>query len=115
MLFLLTAFYLSKAVAKLRRIFELAKKKRFKELKVDFAINRFVTHNFCATDVCGNSIIPSHIYFSLFHHAFAASPKKSFLKTIRYEYINTPTYFSKSKDKYVLHLAAHWIYFVKTR
>ena len=75
----------------------------------------FVTHNFCATEVCGNAIIPAHNYFSLSHHTLATSPKKSFLKTIRYEYTNTPTYFSKSKDKYVLHLAAHCIYPAKTR
>ena len=114
MLFLLTAFYLSKAVAKLRRIFELAKKNDSKNSRSTSPLT-VSSHNFYATEVCGNSIIPAHNYFTLFHHAFATSPKKSFLKTIRYEYINTPTYFSKSKDKYVLHLAAHWIYYEKTR
>lgn len=78
---------------------------RIKELKADFSVDSFVTHDFWATEACGNFIVMACNFFSLFRHALVNSPKKSFLKTIRYELINTPAYFSKSKDKHVLYLA----------
>ena len=78
---------------------------RIKELKDDFSIDSFVSHNFWATEACGNFIVMAYNLFSLFRHALINSPKKSFLKTIRYEFINTPAYFSKSKDKHILYLA----------
>ena len=78
---------------------------RIKELKADFSVDSFVTHNFWATEACGNFIVLAYNFFSLFRHALVNSPKKSFLKTIRYEFVNTPAYFSKSKDKHVLYLA----------
>lgn len=78
---------------------------RIKELKSDFAVDSFVTHNFWVTEACGNFIMLAYNFFSLFRHALVNSPKKSFLKTIRYELINTPAYFAKSKDKHILYLA----------
>ena len=78
---------------------------RIKELKADFSVDSFVSHNFWATEACGNFIVLAYNFFSLFRHALVNSPKKSFLKTIRYEFVNTPAYFSKSKDKHVLYLA----------
>ena len=64
-----------------------------------------MTHNFWATEACGNFIVLAYKFFSLFRHELVNSPKKSFLKTFRYEFINTPAYFSKSKEKHVLYLA----------
>ena len=78
---------------------------RIKELKADFAVDSFVTHNFWASEACGSFIVLAYNFFSLFRHALVNSPKKSFLKTIRYEFIATPAYFSKSKDKHILYLA----------
>ena len=78
---------------------------RIKELKEDFSVDSFVTHNFWATEACGNFIVLAYNFFSLFRHALINSPRKGFLKTIRYEFINTPAYFSKSKEKHVLYLA----------
>ena len=78
---------------------------RIKELKADFSVDSFVSHKFWATVACGNFIVLAYNFFSLFRHALVNSPKKSFLKTIRYEFVNTPAYFSKSKDKHVLYLA----------
>lgn len=78
---------------------------RIKELKADFSVDSFVTHNFWASETCGNFIVLAYNFFSLFRHALVNSPKKSFLKTIRYEFVATPAYFSKSKDKHILYLA----------
>ena len=78
---------------------------RIKELKEDFSVDSFVTHNFWATEACGNFIVLAYNFFSLFRHSLINSPRKGFLKTIRYEFINTPAYFSKSKEKHVLYLA----------
>lgn len=78
---------------------------RIKELKYDFSLDKFVSHSFWATEACGNFIIMAYNFLSLFRHALINSPKKSFLKTIRYELISTPAYFSKSKDKHILYLA----------
>lgn len=74
-------------------------------VKADFAVDSFVTHNFWASEACGSFIVLAYNFFSLFRHALVNSPKKSFLKTIRYEFIATPAYFSKSKDKHILYLA----------
>ena len=76
-----------------------------KELKADFSVDSVVTRNFWATEACGNFIVMAYNFFSLFRHALINSPKKSFLKTIRYELVNTPAYFSRSKDRHVLYLA----------
>ena len=78
---------------------------RIKELKCDFSIDDFVTHNFWATEACGNFIVMAYNFMSLFRHALINSDKKKFLKTIRYELISTPAYLGKTKDKHVLYLA----------
>ena len=78
---------------------------RIKELKHDFSLDKFVTHNFWATEACGNFIIMAYNFLSLFRHALINSPVKSFLKTIRYELISIPVYLSKQKDKHILYLA----------
>jgi hypothetical protein len=62
-------------------------------------------HNYRTTETCGYFIVLAYNFFPLFRHALVNSPKKRFLKTIGYEYINTPDYFSKSKDKHILYLA----------
>ena len=80
-------------------------KNRIKELKAHFAMDSFVTHNFWASEACGSFIVLAYNFFSLFRHALINSPKKSFLKTTRYEFIATPAHFSKSKDKHILYLA----------
>lgn len=78
---------------------------RIKELKYDFSLDKFVSNNFWATEACGNFIVMAYNFLSLFRHALINSPKKSFLKTIRYELISVPAYFSKTKEKHVLYLA----------
>ena len=78
---------------------------RIKELKYDFSLDKYVSNNFWATEVCGNFIILAYNFLSLFRHALINSPNKSFLKKIRYEFIATPAYFGKSKDKHILYLA----------
>ena len=78
---------------------------RIKELKYDFSIDDFVSHNFWATEACGNFIIMAYNFMSLFRHALINSDKKKFLKTIRYELISTPAYLGKKKDKHILYLA----------
>ena len=52
-----------------------------KELKTDFSVDSFVSHNFWATEACGNLIVLAYNFFSLFRPALVNSPKKSFLKT----------------------------------
>ena len=78
---------------------------RIKELKYDFSIDDFVSHNFWATEACGNFIIMAYNFMSLFRHALINSDKKKFLKTIRYELISTPAYLGKKKDKHIPYLA----------
>ena len=78
---------------------------RIKELKYDFSIDDFVSHNFWATEACGNFIVMAYNFMSLFRHALINSDKKKFLKTIRYELISTPAYLGKKKDKHNLYLA----------
>lgn len=78
---------------------------RIKELKYDFSIDDFVSHNFWATEACGSFIVMAYNFMSLFRHALINSDKKKFLKTIRYELISTPAYFGKTKDKHILYLA----------
>lgn len=78
---------------------------RIKELKSDFSLDQFVSHNFWATEACGCLIVMAYNFLSLFRHALINSGKKKFLKTIRYELINVPAYFSKNKDKHILYLA----------
>ena len=78
---------------------------RIKELKYDFSIDDFVSHNFWATEACGNFIVMAYNFMSLFRHALINSDKKKFLKTIRYELISTPAYLGKTKDKHILYLA----------
>ena len=78
---------------------------RIKELKYDFSIDDFVTHNFWATEACGNFIVMAYNFMSLFRMALINSNRKQFLKTIRYELISTPAYLGKTKDKHILYLA----------
>ena len=78
---------------------------RIKELKYDFSIDDFVSHNFWATEACGNFIVMAYNFMSLFRHALINSDKKKFLKTIRYELISIPAYLGKTKDKHILYLA----------
>lgn len=78
---------------------------RIKELKYDFSIDDFVTHNFWATEACGNFIIMAYNFMALFRHALINSQGKKFLKTIRYELISTPAYLGKSKNRHVLYLS----------
>ena len=78
---------------------------RIKELKYDFSIDDFVSHNFWATEACGSFIVMAYNFMSLFRHALINSDKKKFLKTIRYELISTPAYLGKTKDKHILYLA----------
>lgn len=78
---------------------------RIKELKYDFSLDDFVSHNFWATEACGNFIVMAYNFMSLFRHALINSDKKKFLKTIRYELISTPAYLAKTKDKHILYLA----------
>ena len=81
---------------------------RIKELKSDFSLDDFVSHNFWATEACGNFIVMAYNFMSLFRHALINSDKKQFLKTIRYELLSTPAYLGtckSAKDKHVLYLA----------
>ena len=78
---------------------------RIKELKYDFSLDDFVSHNFWATEACGNFIIMAYNFMSLFRHALINSDKRKFLKTIRYELLDTPAYLGKVKDKHILYLA----------
>lgn len=78
---------------------------RIKELKYDFSLDDFVSHNFWATEACGNFIVMAYNFMSLFRHALINSGKRQFLKTIRYELLSTPAYLGKIKDKHILYLA----------
>ena len=78
---------------------------RIRELKNDFAIDDFVSHNFWATEACGNFIVMAYNFMSLFRNTMINSDKKKFLKTIRYELLSTPAYLGRTKDKHVLYLA----------
>ena len=74
---------------------------RIKKLKQDFSIDDFVSHNFWATEACGNFIIMEYNLMSLFRHALINSEKKHFLKTIRYELLSTPAYLGRTKGKHI--------------
>jgi hypothetical protein len=83
-------------------------KRRIKELKSDFSLEEFVSHNFWATEACRNFIIMAYIFMSLFRHALINSDKKQFFKTIRSELLSTLAYLGSSKgtkDKHILYLA----------
>lgn len=71
---------------------------RIKELKYDFSLDDFVSHNFWATEACGNFIIMAYNFMLLFRHALINFDKRQFLKTIRYELLATPAYLGKIKD-----------------
>ena len=49
---------------------------RIKELKNDFSIDDFVTHNFWATEAYGCFIVMAYNFMSLFRHALINSNKK---------------------------------------
>lgn len=78
---------------------------RIKELKNDFSLDEFVSHNFWATEACGCLIVMAYNFMSLFRHALINSQKKQFLKSIRYELLSVPAYLGKTKDKHILYLA----------
>ena len=78
---------------------------RIKELKHDFSLDDFVSHNFWATEACGCFIVMAYNFMSLFRHALINSDKRHFLKTIRYEFISAPAYLGKTKEKHILYLA----------
>jgi len=78
---------------------------RIKELKHDFSLDKFVVHDFWATEACGNFIVMAYNFLSLFRHALINSPKRKFLKTIRYELISIPAYIKKKDDRNILYLA----------
>lgn len=78
---------------------------RIKELKNDFSLDDFVSHNFWATEACGCLIVMAYNFMSLFRNALINSEKKQFLKAIRYELLSVPAYFGRTKDKHILYLA----------
>lgn len=78
---------------------------RIKELKNDFSLDEFVSHNFWATEACGCLIVMAYNFMSLFRHALINSQKKQFLKSIRYELLSVPAYLGKTRDKHILYLA----------
>lgn len=81
---------------------------RIKELKSDFCLDDFVSHNFWATEACGNFIVMAYNFMSLFRHALINSDKKQFLRTIRYEPLSIPAYLGTNEcyeEKHTLYLA----------
>ncbi len=58
---------------------DMSKRFGIKELKNDFSIDDFVTHNFWATEACGSFIVMAYNFMSLFRHALINSNKKKFL------------------------------------
>ncbi len=47
---------------------------RKKELKTDFSVDSFVSHNFWTTEACGNLIVLVYNFFSLFRPTLVNSP-----------------------------------------
>lgn len=54
---------------------------RIKEIKYDFAANKFNSRDFWATEACESFIIMAYNFISLFRHAIINSEKSHFLKT----------------------------------
>ena len=78
---------------------------RIKEIKYDFAADKFVSHDFWATEACDSFIIMAYNFLSLFRHAIVNSNKHAFLKTLRYKVLNISAYLEKSENKNILRLA----------
>ena len=78
---------------------------RIKEVKYDFSVDKYVSHDFWATEACNSFIILAYNFLSLFRHAIINSKQNYFLKTIRYKIINIPGYLVKSNNKNILRLA----------
>ena len=77
---------------------------RIKEIKYDFAADKFNANSFWATEACESFIIMAYNFISLFRHAIINSKKSHFLKTIRYAVINIPAYLEEKDGKNTLRL-----------
>ncbi|NMA75318.1 MAG: transposase, partial [Bacteroidales bacterium] len=78
---------------------------RIKEIKYDFAFDHFVLKDFWASEAAMNFIIMAYNLISLFRHTLINSPKKPFLKTIRYKLFAIPGYITSHAKGKTLKLA----------
>ncbi len=77
---------------------------RIKEIKYDFAADKFSSKDFWATEACDSFIIMAYNFISLFRHAIINSKQSPFLKTIRYKILCISANLEKKGDKNVLRL-----------
>jgi hypothetical protein len=79
---------------------------RIKELKYDFAADKFNQKNFFATEATLSTVMLAYNLMSFFRKALLKSRSSQTLKTLRYKLFNTAGYIVKNGKKRILSLAA---------
>ena len=79
---------------------------RIKELKYDFAADKFNQRNFFATEATLSTVMLSYNLMSFFRKALLKTRSSQTLKTLRYKLFNTAGYVVKDGKKRILTLAA---------
>jgi len=79
---------------------------RIKELKYDFATDKFNQRNFFATEATLSTVMLSYNLMSFFRKGLLKSHNSQTLKTLRYKLFNTAGYVVKDGRKRILTLAA---------
>ena len=78
---------------------------RIKELKYDFAADKFNQKNFFATEATLSTVMLSYNLMSFFRKALLKSHSSQTLKTLRYKIFGTAGYVIKDGKKRILNLA----------
>jgi hypothetical protein len=78
---------------------------RIKEVKYDFGVGRFNTHNFWATEATLNFVMLAYNLMSLFRQALLGGVTSPFLKTIRYKVFAMGGYLIKKGNSRILKLS----------
>ncbi len=78
---------------------------RIKEVKYDFALDKFAMHEFWANEACESFIVMAYNLYSLFRILITYGDKHPFLKKMRYDIFSTPGYVKKIDEEYVLYLS----------
>lgn len=78
---------------------------RIKEMKYDFALDKFNSNNFWATEATMNFIVMAYNLMSLMRIAIINEPKKQRMSTLRYKMLAMPAYFAEPKNTAKLSIA----------
>jgi hypothetical protein len=78
---------------------------RIKELKYDFGVDSFNTHDFFATEATLNFVMMAYNLMSLFRQAIIQQPVQQTMKTLRYKVFAIGSYITRSGNERTLKLS----------